>query len=72
MTATVTVSCTDYSSTINRVMLLTRGPGELSARQKVKMNVEDGLSRTATVIDDHAIAVLVEPFLGSDGFGNKE
>ena len=53
-------------------MLSTWGPGEPSSGKKVKMKVKDGLSRTATIIDDHPITVPVKSLLGSDGFSYKE
>ena len=50
----------------------TRRPGEPTAGQKMEMNVEDGLSRVKTVIDDHAVSALIKPLLGSNGFGYIE
>jgi len=34
--------------------------------------MKNSLSRAMAVVDDHAVAVFIEPFLGRDGFCNKE
>ncbi len=56
----------------HKEVLLSRRPGEPAAGQKMEMEVEHRLSCAATVVDDHTVPALFEPFLRRYGPGNKE
>ena len=46
--------------------LLPRRPGESPAGEEMKVDVEHGLAGAGTVVYNHAVAGLVETFLGRD------
>src|SRR5271166_5315107 len=49
--------------------LLSRGPGETAASQKMNVEVEDGLSGTGAYVEDGAVSMLDIPLAGDVGCG---
>lgn len=64
--------CTDCSLTIHRALLSTGRPSKPAAGKDMEVNMEHGLARAGTIIDDHAVALFIQSFFICDFFCGEE